>query len=151
FDVGNIALLLNKLMYIRVVITFVKTQVLLKIVWGRPRHNNGYQQVVNQPFVVRIGRRNGDCQRRTPRVHQEMNLATALRAACWTFASRVPAQWRWGTFAANGLPLPHDASSLPIKLHQRSHQRLKNAALLPFLKTLMQCAAAHAKPVALDC
>jgi hypothetical protein len=146
FDMSNIAFLFDKLMDIGKVVAFVKTQVLLDLGWVRPRCNNGNDNLIDQPLIMLIGSRDIDRQRRTTRIHQEVNFAASFSSVYRTLARRLTTQRRWTGFAINGLPRPSNAAPLVIKLGKLAHQSVKNTALLPFLEAVMDSGATHPEP-----
>jgi hypothetical protein len=119
---------------------------LLNISRVRAWHDNGKDDFIDQPFVVGIGAGNVDSQRSATPVYKNMDFAAALAAVNRTLARSLPTQWRWTRFAVNSLPCPLDASPPLVKTNEFAHQTLKDAALLPFLETLMKGCAAHPKP-----
>src|SRR5215467_5453912 len=149
FDMSHIAFLLNKLMDIRKVITFIKTHVLFNAGWVRPRRNNGNDNFINQPFIMLISPCHIDRQRRTAFIDQNMNFATAFGSIHRAFACRFTSQRRWTRLTVNSLPSPGDSSPLVIEFRQLAHQLVKNTAVLPFLEALMDGGATHPEPVSM--
>src|SRR5215218_6122689 len=78
FDMRNIAFLFDKLMHIGEVVATVQTQVLVKVLWVRTRHDNRENDFIDQPFVMGIGPRNVDCQWCATCIDQHMNFTTAF-------------------------------------------------------------------------
>jgi len=146
FDMGHIAFLLNKVMDIGKVITFIQTQMLLNFSRVRSRHNDRHDHLINQPFVMDVCTRHIHGQGCASAIDQDMEFATPLAAVNWTLARVDTAQRSRARLAVDGLPPPLNASPLLVERDKFTHQALKHTALLPFLKALMKGAAAHAKP-----
>lgn len=147
FDMSNITFLLDKLMDIRKIIAFIKTHVLFDCLRLRTWDDNRDDDFIDQPFVMDIGSSNVGGQGCATSIHQKMNFAAALGSVYRTFTRIIAAQWGWTRFAINGLPGPLDTSLSFVKLRKFTHQTLKNAALLPFLKTVMDRRTTYPEPV----
>ena len=80
-------------------------------------------------------------------IDQNMNFAPSLTTVYWTLTRVFATQGGRTRFAVDGLPCPLDASTLLIKVREFLHQALKDAALSPFLKTVMDRRATHPKPI----
>ncbi|MEZ4673548.1 MAG: hypothetical protein R2932_04800 [Caldilineaceae bacterium] len=113
------------------VIGFICTEVLFGI-W--PFHHKGKDKILNAPFVMAIGSRNQNCQRRTPFVDQDVELATSLAAICGVASCISTTQWCRAVLAINRLPFPADFSFLIIETDHLCHHLLKDALFLPLLK-----------------
>src|SRR5260221_5218373 len=150
FNVGHITFLLDELMHIWKIIASIQTHMLLNLIRVRAGHDDGDNHFIDQPFVVDVGSRDVHCQRRATPVHENVNFAAALAAVYRTLARVGTAQWRWTRYAVDSLPCPFNPSSLLVKTDEFAHQLLEDAALLPFLKTLMQGAATHSKPAPMN-
>ena len=134
-------------MNIRVIVSSISTQVLFT---RRSRYDDRDNQVVGRPFVVFVCSGDVHGQRRAAFIHQNVNLAPAFGSIRRVFARILPAQWRRARLAIDRLPFP---SHVPLSSVEADHglkYLLPNPDLLPRLKTLMQYAARHAKPVTMD-
>jgi hypothetical protein len=144
FDVGDITLLLNKIMNIGKIVACVSTQMLLGV---GSRYNNRDNQVIGGPLImdVRTGYKHG--QWCAAAIHQQMDFAATLGSIYRAFACRLASQ-RGGTgFGIQRLPFPFDVPLAMIELDHLPHDCRKYAIGLPFLKAIMQGRTAYPKPI----
>jgi hypothetical protein len=146
-DMNDIASLLHKVMNIWKIVASVCAQMLLG---SRAGDNNRNNQVVRRPFVMTVSASHQDRQGCTPPVYQYMDFAASFAAIHRAFARICPSQGRWTRFAVDSLPLPFDMTLASIEPHHLLHDRREHPAALPFLKAVMQGAAAHPKPTFID-
>lgn len=144
FDVRDVALLLDQLMNIFKVIALVGTKMLFGC---RSLDHNRDDQVVSRPLVMRIGPGQHHCQRCATLVDQKMYFSAAFAVIRGVFARLFAAQRRRAALAVSRLPLPVDLALLDVELDHDAHDPLEDALLLPGLKSLVEGAAAHPKPI----
>jgi hypothetical protein len=150
FDMGNIAFLFNKLMDIIIIIAPVHADMLFTVCGVRTRDHYRDNQVIRRPFIMRIGARDVNGQRRTAFIDQQVNLAALFASVRRIAACGVTAQRSRTAFTINRLPFPFDLAFLGIEFHHDLHNPVKNAKLLPGLESFMQGTAAHAEPVPMN-
>lgn len=147
FDVGNIALQLNKLMDISIIIATIHAEMLLKSSRVRTWHDNRDNQVVGRPLVMTVRASHIHRQRGAALVDQQVDLAPLFAAVRRVSPGSGAAQWGGAALAVQGLSLPFDRALSGIEPDHDLRHPDKRAVLLPGLKTRMQRAAAHPKPV----
>ena len=134
-------------MNIRIVITFIRTQVLFTR-WSR--HDDRENQVVGRPLVVLVCSGDMYGQRGASFIHQNMDFTAAFCPIGRILTGLLTPQWRWTRFAVDGLPFPLDVALSCIEAHQRLKHFFPDARPLPGLKPLMQDAAGNVEPVPMD-
>ncbi len=133
-------------MNIRIVIASIGTQMLLtRWAWHHDREN----QVIGRPFVVFVGARDMNGQRRAPFIHQNVGFAPLFGSIGRVLSRLIAAQRCRTRFAINRLLFPADALLTRVEADQGLEHFLPDPSLLPRLKTLVQHAAGHIKPVAM--
>lgn len=147
FDVGLITLAVNKLVNILKIVTFVCTQVLLRI---RSFDNNMDDQIINRPFIMFICSSNMNCEWRSSFINQNMDFGSRFCSICRIFARFFTSQRCRNHFAVHRLPFPTDSLLSCIKFHHHFEKLIEKARSFPGLKSFMQGTAGYMKPFSID-
>ena len=119
FDMACIPVGGNDRMDIRIIIAFIRTQVLLL---RGPDHHNRKEHRFGVPFVMLVGTTDHHGQRCPPLVDQQMNFAASFAAIGRIFTGLRSAQRGWNTFAVQTLPLPDNPAFAGIKAGHAAHE-----------------------------
>jgi hypothetical protein len=150
FDMSHITRQFNKLMNIRIIIATIHAEMLLNNSRVRAWHNNRDTQLRGRPLIMTIRAGRIDRQGRTPLIDQQVDFAPLFTPVCRVSPGGGAAQWSRAALAVEGLPVPLDRALSGIEPDHDLHHPGKRAVVLPGLKTRMQRAAAHPKPVFVD-
>jgi hypothetical protein len=148
FDMHDVACSLHKLMNIHKIIAFVRTEVLFGV---RAFDDNRDHEIICRPLVMLIRAGQDYGQGRAALVHQDVDFAAPFASIGWILPGLLAAQGRGTALTVNRLPFPLDFPFLGVELDHDVHDLVEDTQLLPGLEAFMQRAAAHPKPVFMNC